>query len=95
MGIKFTIKYHEKVILEDIVKLSAVDKNRMKIAIENKLLTEPEIFGIPLRKSLKGYRKLRVGDYRVIFIIEKRVIKIFAIQHRSVIYNHVSKRFKS
>jgi len=44
---------------------------------------EPELYGKPLRRSLKGYRKLRVGDYRVIFRIEKHFIKIFVIQHRS------------
>jgi len=93
MGIKFTIKYHSKVISEDITKLSNVNKNRIKAAIEVKLLTEPEIFGIPLRKSLKGYRKLRVGDYRIIFTIDKRIIKIFAIQHRSIIYRQIGKRF--
>ena len=92
MGVAFTIKYHEKVIADDIPKLSTADKRRIKLAIEQKLTSEPEIFGVPLRRSLKGYRKLRVGDYRIIFQIENTVIKILVIQHRSVIYKNTDKR---
>ena len=92
MGVVFTIAYHESVVAEDIVKLSTTDKARIKQAIEEKLTYEPEIFGKPLRKSLKGYRKLRVGDYRIIFRIEKQTIKIFCIGHRSAVYYRAQKR---
>lgn len=92
MGLIFDIQYHEAVAKEDIPKLSSDWKEKIKSAIENKLSEHPEIFGKPLRKSLKGYRKLRVGDYRVIFRIEEKTIKIFAIQHRSVVYKIIIKR---
>lgn len=88
----FEVRYHHLVLREDIPKLSKSWGTQIKQAIENKLMIKPEIFGKPLRKSLKGYRKLRVGDYRVVFRIEKNAIKIFAIQHRSVIYNAIHKR---
>ncbi len=83
----FEIKYHKTVISDDISKLSPDIKNRIKKAIEEKLVFHPDVFGKPLRKSLKGYRKLRVGDYRAIFRIKNKTILIFAIGHRSVIYN--------
>lgn len=92
MGLIFDIQYHEAVAEEDISKLSSDWKAKIKSAIENKLSEHPEIFGKPLRKSLKGYRKLRVGNYRVIFRIEEKTIKIFAIQHRSVVYKIIIKR---
>lgn len=85
---KYDISYHERVVKDDIPKLSPVIKKRIKLAIEQKLITHPEIFGKPLRKSLKGYRKLRIGDYRIIFRIEKNLVKIFIIQHRSVVYKN-------
>ena len=94
MGVIFSIRYHSKVVTEDIPKLSTLDKHRVKLAIERKLTSQPEVFGVPLRKSLKGYRKLRVGDYRVIFRIENTTIKIFVIQHRSVVYKNAEKRLK-
>lgn len=92
---KFLLKYHEKVVTQDLPKLSSSSKQRIKSAIEKKLLTKPELFGIPLRRSLKGYRKLRVGDYRIIFRIENATIKILAIQHRSIVYESTAKRSKN
>ncbi len=88
----YEIVYHEAVVKEDIKKLSGTAKKRIRLAIENKLIKEPDLFGLPLRRSLKGYRKLRVGSYRVIFRIEKKLVKIFAIEHRSVVYKEIEKR---
>ena len=82
----FTLQYHSAVVTEDIPRLGASDKRRIQQAIEQKLTTYPEQFGKPLRRSLKGYCKLRVGDFRVIFRIEGTAVKILAIKHRSVVY---------
>ncbi len=82
----FIITYEKRVVDIDIKRLSTTYKNRIKRAIEDKLMSQPEAFGKPLRRSLRGYWKLRVGDYRVIFRIEKDIIKIFAIGHRSEVY---------
>lgn len=49
-------------------------------------MTRPEVYGRPLRRSLKGYRKLRVGEYRIILKIKDNKVKIFVIQHRSTVY---------
>lgn len=86
MVANFSVVYHEAVVKHDIPRLSAAIRRQIQSAIELKLTTHPEHFGKPLRRSLKGYRKLRVGDYRVIFRIEGRDVKIFVIQHRSVVY---------
>lgn len=92
MGIKFDIVYHPLVVKEDIPKLGTADKINIKKAIESKLAINPEIFGKPLRQSLKGYRKLRVEDYRVIYRIEGKKVKIFYIGHRSIVYKKADKR---
>ena len=86
MEIRYVIIYHENVFKEDIPRLSKKDAKRIKKAIEEKLVIAPETFGKPLRKSLNGYRKLRIGDFRIIFRIEKKNVKVFIIQHRSVVY---------
>lgn len=88
----FELRYHELAVKEDIPRLSSEWKTKVKRAIENRLTTLPEIYGKPLRQSLKGYRKLRVGDYRVIFKIEKGAVKILIIEHRSVVYKIVRQR---
>ena len=91
----FSILYHPLVVKEDIPNLPAVWKKNIREAIEAKLATRPEVYGKPLRRSLKNYRKLRVGDYRVIFRINNTQIKIFVIQHRSVVYATAEKRLGS
>lgn len=91
----FEIFYHPAVLQEDLPNLSVATKVRLKAAIEQKLMTHPESYGKPLRKSLKGYRKLRVGNYRLIFRIESQLVKIFLIQHRSTVYKHAEKRLSA
>ncbi|MEX0877997.1 MAG: type II toxin-antitoxin system RelE/ParE family toxin [Candidatus Spechtbacterales bacterium] len=91
-GSKFSIEYHPLVISEDIPKLSKIWQKRIKESIETKLSTRPEIFGQPLRQNLKGYRKLRVGDYRIIFKVNGRNIYILLIEHRSVVYREIQRR---
>tara|TARA_B100001971_G_C18083386_1_gene479530 strand:- start:15 stop:290 length:276 start_codon:yes stop_codon:yes gene_type:complete len=88
----YAIEYHKDVVHDDILKLSKEWRNAIKKSVEEKLTTRPEVFGKPLRYSLKGYRKLRIGDYRVIFRIKKNTVKILAIKHRSVAYAGIEKR---
>lgn len=92
MDMRYEIFYHEQVVSLDILSLSSSMKNRIRSAIEQKLTEHPEIFGKPLRRSLKNYRKLRVGDYRIIFRIEGKNIKILIIAHRSFVYENVLQR---
>jgi mRNA interferase RelE/StbE len=92
MEVRFTILYHPKVVRDDIPALSLSWKERIKDTIEKKISTSPENYGKPLRQSLRGYRKLRVGEYRVIFRIDKEIIYILAIMDRSIVYKDSSKR---
>ena len=88
----YEIFYATKVVKDDIPKISGLYRNRIKTAIEIKLVNEPDLYGKPLRKSLRGYFKLRVGDYRIVFRIEKSKVKIFAIAHRRIVYEIVQRR---
>ncbi len=92
MEVIYEIKYHPLVVSEDIPKLGGSDRQRIKVAIEQKLTSHPDLFGVPLRQSLKGHRKLRVGDYRVVFRIEGNQIVIITIWHRSDVYVRAEKR---
>lgn len=71
----YEILYADKVVKNDIPKISGLYKTRIKQAIETKLVSQPDLYGKPLRKSLKSYFKLRVGDYRIIFRIENKIIR--------------------
>jgi len=91
---KFEIFYHPDVIKKDIKKLSREVSLKIKESIETKLATSPEIYGKPLRQSLKNFYKLRVGDYRVVFRIEKNKVHIFYIGHRAEIYDVAKKHLR-
>lgn len=95
MALAFAVVYHRAVVAEDIPKLSAADKKRVRLAIEEKLTTSPAIFGKPLRHSLRGYRSLRVGDHRVVFRIDGARVRVLLIEHRSVVYKLAAARIGS
>ena len=84
----YTIEYLITVVKDDIPSLPSSMKAMVKRAIEERLMLDPVSFGKPLRHSLKGHRRLRVGDYRVIYRIEamKHLVVIIAIKHRKNVY---------
>lgn len=90
----YSIIYHPDVKKIDLPKIDARNKSMLKRAIEERLTTSPEVFGKPLRRSLKGYWKLRVGDYRVVFKISGDDIRILAIIDRKTVYQRSEKRIK-
>ena len=61
----------------------------MQIASQNNYIHQ---YGEPLRKTLKGYWKLRVGDYRVVYKVEGKEVWIFAIISRKDVYKKIIKR---
>lgn len=89
----YRLIYDYRVADNDISALSTATKQRVQKAIKQKLTTHPDLYGIPLRRTLKGYRKLRVGDYRIIFKIDGATVKILMIGHRSTVYGLATKRW--
>jgi len=83
---QFEIVYHPDVPQKHLPRIAAGEKHRIQQAIEQKLTRFPHEFGAPLRHTLKGYWKLRVGDWRVIYKIQGRTITILRIGHRREIY---------
>jgi mRNA interferase RelE/StbE len=92
MGIvTFDLRYHPDVKEIDLPLLNGRMKTRIKNAVETRLVIAPHRYGEPLRKTLRGYWKLRVGDFRVVCKIEEAVL-ILAIIHRKKVYEAVKKR---
>lgn len=84
----FRIDYLDSVVDEDIPNLPKTMRIIIKKAIEDRLTVDPVGLGRPLRYSLKGHRRLRVGDYRVVYRVdvEKRIVTIVIIKHRKEVY---------
>src|SRR5579884_2375097 len=79
-------------VWKDIESLDKRQQNVVAKAIETRLGNEPERYGKPLRGSLKGYWKLRVGDVRVVFKIVKNEVYILGIINRRLVYEKIIKR---
>jgi len=78
----------KRVVREDIPRLSKTFATRIRKAIETESspLT-PWSLASPLRYSLKGARRLRVEDWRVVYTIEPPdVVLIVKIGHRKEVY---------
>jgi mRNA interferase RelE/StbE len=73
------VRYHPKVKNEDISRLSHDIAIRIERAIRNRLMINPVKYGLYLHGNLKGYRKLRVGDWRIIYRVIQNEIRILAI----------------
>lgn len=84
----YKIEYLDHVVYEDIPTLPKTMKSRIKKAIESRLTADPVGLGKPLRYSFIGHRRLRVGDYRIIYRInqEKNLVTIIGIKHRKDVY---------
>lgn len=82
----YTLRYHPGVARRDLPDIPTNVRERLARPIERRLTTSPERYGVPLRGSLKGYWKLRVGDYRVVFKIVGGEVWILTILHRKAVY---------
>ena len=89
----YRIVYHPEVLEKDLPRIPRNLRNRIHQAIQQRLGSEPSHYGEPLRHTLKGYWKLRVGDYRVIFQLHDRLVLVIEIGHRKDIYAAPIRRF--
>jgi mRNA interferase RelE/StbE len=84
--LSYIVKYH-KTVKEDLNKLDKFSRSRIRKAIESRLLIDPIGYGQPLKGTLKDFRKLRIGDYRVVYKVVRKEIIILGIRHRRDIYD--------
>ncbi|WP_183362516.1 type II toxin-antitoxin system RelE family toxin [Geomonas limicola] len=57
-----------------------------RAALATRLATEPDLYEKPLRGTLAGFWKLRVGNWQVVYQIRENEVIIYTIKHRSTIY---------
>ena len=78
------------------IELSEKFKNQIKkikdeavmdrVKKEFKALLKDPTLGKPLRYSLKGFRSIRIGKYRLIYALEGDVIRVYSFEHRKGVY---------
>ena len=82
MGYNITYK---KSVEKDLKRISKQNAKRILNKIDKELSKEPERFPA-LSGPFAGMRKLRVGDYRVIFVIIDQDVLVLTIQDRKDVY---------
>jgi len=90
--VAYHLTYHPEVKSRDLPKIDSRSRSMIKRAIEERPTEGPEVFARPLRHTLKGYWKLRVGNYRVVFRVIDDTIRIHAILHRKDVYAVADRR---
>jgi addiction module RelE/StbE family toxin len=86
--VTYNIRYKQSVE-KDISALPSSVRQAVLCAIETRLATHPVEYGKPLRLSLKGHRRIRVGDYRIIYRVDEsdKTVYVTAIGHRKDVYD--------
>jgi len=80
--VAYSLLYHPEVPARDLPVIPRDIQKRIARAIALRLGTAPERYGHPLRGTLKGDCKLRVGDYRVVYKVSGDDVWILGMGHR-------------
>ncbi len=77
----WSVLIHPLIFKEDFKKIDLSARQRIIKTIRKKLSTDPQAYGHPLSAELKGYWRLRVDDYRVIYSIihEQVLVKVIKV----------------
>jgi len=84
----YLVEYLDTVVNEDIPELPKTIRQLVKKAIETRLTVDPVGLGKPLRYSFVGHRRIRVGDYRIVYRVDVKaqLVTIVLIKHRKDVY---------
>lgn len=80
----YSVSY-KRSVEKDLASLPKAEARRVLDKIEKELTTCPEVCP-QLKGQFAGLRKLRVGNYRVIFAILEEQVLVLRIGHRRDVY---------
>jgi mRNA interferase RelE/StbE len=92
----YKVLIDELVFKVDFRRIDLVDQKKIIRAIRERLAMKPESYGRPLKGELKGYWKLRIGEHRVIYEIQKAQVTVYVVKvgfrRNDEVYRSVLKR---
>src|SRR5580693_7849779 len=74
------VDYHFLVIEKDLKDFSRADQKNIFDTADQKLSKDPHAYGEPLKGPYKGYWRMRVGMYRVIYEIIKEDVVVLVVK---------------
>jgi mRNA interferase RelE/StbE len=91
----WAIIYHRDVE-DDLESVNPSAARRIMRAIDGKLSQAPMQFGATLSGNLANFRKLRIGDYRVVYQVIDVTVTVYVLavgpRRDKDVYNAASKR---
>lgn len=75
---KWEIIYHKEFV-NDLESIGPSNARRIMKAIDSKLTKNPVDFGKPLSGNLASFRKLRVGDFRIVYQTQRTKIVVYVL----------------
>ena len=72
------ILYHH-LVEEDLESVGPSAARRIVKTVDTKLTRSPMDFGLPLSGNLANFRKLRIGDYRVVYQVREKTIIVYVL----------------
>ena len=74
----WAVIYHPGVE-NDLKRVGPSAARRILRAIDTKLTRAPMQFGAPLSGNLSEFRKLRIGDYRVVYQVTETSVTVYVL----------------
>lgn len=83
----YKVVWHEKA-LADLKSLDRVIARKIIDRVKGHLVQQPDKLGKPLKGVLQGLFRYRLGDYRIVYLIDRKEGQIFILHvaHRSGVY---------
>jgi len=89
--VSYQLLYH-RAFEKDLREINVDMQKRIFAAIETRLQIAPAEYGKPLQRTLKGFWKMRIGDYRLVYSVKGNAISIYGVIHRKKVYDKIVKR---
>ena len=88
---RYEVLFHAE-FEDDLRRVPRNMSGRILDAIVERLGSAPNRYGQRLRQSLRGHWKMRVGDYRVVYEIVGRTVRVYGVMHRRDVYTRIEGR---
>lgn len=75
----YTVVLDSRIFDEDFRTIDRPQQQRLIRTIRKKLTTDPFQYGRPLGGDLKGFWKLKVGEFRVVYQIIERRVEVYVV----------------
>ena len=76
----------------NIAQLHPEVKRKVRAAIE--AIREEPSEGEPLGQELGGFRKVVIGAWRLVYRVEDRVVRVYAVDRRATVYSDLIERLR-